>query len=174
MEQSELRPIQRMLIIQGGYVLLLGFAAGFGFVFFLLGSIELWPIPGKIDYQLPGSVKAWRMSHLEGVMNGLMLWLIAAVLPTFALPFLSARRVARALVLTAWAFPIASLFDAFFKNSRGLRFAEPISNLIPFFLFYFGILALIWAVIEILIQVRRQPANKDQDLSSTKQTRTGI
>ena len=52
-------------------------------------------------------------------------------------------------MLTAWAFPIASLLDAFFKNSHGLRFAEPISNLIPFFLFYFGILALIWAVVGI-------------------------
>ena len=156
MDHSTLRPIQRMLILQGGFVLLLGFAAGFGYVFFLLGSIELWPIPGKIAYQLPGTVKAWRMTHLEGVMNGLMLWLLAAVMPTFNLPLRSARRVARALVLTAWAFPIASLFDAFFKDSRGLRFAEPITNLIPFFLFYAGILALIWAVIEIMVKVWRQ------------------
>lgn len=157
MDHSTLRPIQRMLILQGGFVLLLGFAAGFGYLFFLLGSIELWPIPGKIEYQLPGSDKAWRMSHLEGVMNGLMLWLLAAVLPSFALPLQSARRVARALILTAWTFPTASLFDAFFKESRGLRFADPITNLIPFFLFYIGILALVWATIEVMTKVWRQP-----------------
>jgi hypothetical protein len=155
MNDNDLRQIQRMLIIQGGYVLLLGFAAGFGYVFFLIGSIELWPIPGKIDYQLPGSDKAWRMSHLEGVMNGFMLWLIATVLPTLALPVQLARRVALALVITAWVFPIASLFDAFFKDSRGLRYAEPITNIIPFFLFYVGILTLVWAVIQIIVQVRR-------------------
>ncbi|QJQ31456.1 hypothetical protein GV829_02495 [Sphingomonas lacunae] len=155
MPTTDYRAIQTMLVRQGGLVLLLGFVAGFGFLFFLIGAIELWPIPGKIDYQLPGTVKAWRMSHLEGVMNGLMLWLLAAVLPTFALPFATARRIAHMLVVTAWTFPIASLFDAFFQNSRGLRFGGPVTNLIPFFLFYIGIILLVWAVIEIIIKVGR-------------------
>jgi len=70
MDSSELRGVQRLLIVQGGYVMLLGFVAGFGFVFYLIGSAELWPIPGKIAVQLPGSDKAWRMSHMEGVLNG--------------------------------------------------------------------------------------------------------
>jgi len=156
MTSPTLRPLQRLLIIHGGLVLLLGFAAGFGFVFFLLGSIELWPIPGKIDYQLPGSEKAWRMSHLEGVLNGFMLWLVAAVLPALQLPLSSARRVSVALIVTAWTFPIASLFDAFFENSRGLRFGEPVTNLIPFFLFYIGIIALVWAVVEVIVMVWKQ------------------
>lgn len=161
MSSNDYRAIQTMLVRQGGLVLLLGFAAGFGFVFFLIGSIELWPIPGKIAVQLPGTVKAWRMSHLEGVMNGLMLWLLAAVLPTFALPIATARRIARMLVVTAWTFPIASLFDAFFQNSRGLRFGGPVTNLIPFFLFYVGIILLVWAVIEITIKVGRGAAPAD-------------
>lgn len=161
MSSTDYRTIQTMLVRQGGLVLLLGFAAGFGFVFFLIGSIELWPIPGKIAVQLPGTVKAWRMSHLEGVMNGLMLWLLAAVLPTFALPIGTARRIARMLVVTAWTFPIASLFDAFFQNSRGLRFGGPVTNLIPFFLFYVGIILLVWAVIEITIKVGRGAAPAD-------------
>ncbi len=156
MDGLELRPVQRMLIVQGGYVMLLGFAAGFGFVFFLIGSIELWPIPGKIVIQLPGTDKAWRMTHMEGVLNGLMLWLLAALQPAMALPVQTARRIARMLVLTAWCFPIASLFDALFKDSRGLRFAAPVTNLIPFFLFYIGIVALVWAVIEIVVRVRSQ------------------
>lgn len=155
MPTNDYRSIQTMLVRQGGFVLLLGFVAGFGFLFYLIGSIELWPIPGKIAVQLPGTDKAWRMSHLEGVMNGLMLWLLAAVLPTFALPVATARRIARMLVVTAWTFPIASLFDAFFQNSRGLRFGGPVTNLIPFFLFYVGIILLVWAVIEIIIKVGR-------------------
>jgi hypothetical protein len=156
MPTASLRPLQRLLIVNGGLVLLLGFVAGFGFLFFILGSIELWPIPGKIEYQLPGSDKAWRMSHLEGVMNGFMLWLMAAVLPTFQLSFASARRVTIALIITAWTFPIASLFDAFFEDSRGLRFGGPITNMIPFFLFYVGIIALVWAVIEVIVMVWKQ------------------
>lgn len=156
MPTASLRPLQRLLIVNGGLVLLLGFVAGFGFLFFILGSIELWPIPGKIEYQLPGTDKAWRMSHLEGVMNGFMLWLMAAVLPTFQLSFASARRVTIALIITAWTFPIASLFDAFFEDSRGLRFGGPITNMIPFFLFYVGIIALVWAVIEVIVMVWKQ------------------
>ncbi|WP_421836647.1 hypothetical protein [Novosphingobium sp.] len=156
MEGSELRAVQRMLIVQGGYVMLLGFVAGFGFVFYLIGSIELWPIPGKIAVQLPGTDKAWRMSHMEGVLNGLLLWLVAALQPAMALPVATARRIARMLVLTAWCFPIASLFDALFKDSRGLKFAAPVTNLIPFFLFYVGIIALVWAVVEIVVRVRKQ------------------
>lgn len=156
--QPELRLRQRSLILHGGSVLLLGFAVGFGFLFFIIGSIELWPIPGKIAYQLPGTMKAWRMSHLEGIMNGFMLWLVAAVLPTFDLPSNSARRLVSCLIVTAWTLPIASLFDAFFAESRGLRFGGPITNIIPFFLFYVGILALIWAVVEVMVGVRKQKA----------------
>jgi hypothetical protein len=155
MKDSRLWSLQRTLIVHGGLVLMLGFVAGFGFLFYLLGAIELWPIPGRIDYQLPGSDKAWRMSHLEGVLNGLMLWLVAAVLPTFRLPDGSARRVTYALLVTAWTFPIASLFDAFFEHSRGLRFGGPVTNLIPFFLFYVGIITLVWAVIEVMTRVGR-------------------
>lgn len=158
MTAPELRPIQRMLFRQGGLVMLLGFAAGFGFVFFLIGSIELWPIPGKIAYQLPGTDKSWRMSHLEGVLNGLILWLLAAVLPAMDVTMRQARRIARALVITAWAFPIASLFDALFPDSRGLRFGGPVTNLIPFFLFYVGIIALVWAVVSVVVaHWRAQP-----------------
>lgn len=150
MPDAALRPVQRRLIKHGGLVLLFGFAAGFGFLFFLLGSVELWPIPGRLAVQLPGTVKAWRMTHMEGVLGGLLLWLMAAVLPAMDLAAARAAQVARALILTAWAFPVASLFDALFQNSRGLRFGGPVTNLIPFFLFYAGILALIWAVITIV------------------------
>jgi hypothetical protein len=151
MNSIDLRPTQRLLFRQGGLVMLFGFAAGFGFLFFIIGSIELWPIPGSIDIQLPGSDKAWRMTHLEGVLNGLLLWLLAVVLPAMDLKAVQVRRVARALILTAWCFPVASLFDALFANSRGLRFGGPVTNLIPFFLFYIGIIALVWAVITVII-----------------------
>jgi hypothetical protein len=159
MTSPEFRPIQRMLFRHGGLVLLFGFAAGFGFLFYLLGSVELWPIPGKIAVQLPGTDKAWRMTHMEGVLGGVLLWLMAAILPAMDLSVQQARRVARAVVLTAWAFPIASLFDALFKDSRGLRFGGPVTNLVPFFLFYAGILALIWAVATIVVAHWREAAD---------------
>lgn len=151
-----LRAVQRLLIVNGGLVLLFGCVIGFGYLFFLLGRIELWPIPWTIEAQLPGSVKAWRMSHLEGIMNGALLWLTAAVLPAFELTAKSARRVALLLIVTAWTFPVASLFDAFFQDSRGLHFGAPLTNIVPFFLFYAGVLAVMWAIAEVTLNVWRQ------------------
>ena len=66
----EISAVQTRLIGNGALVLLAGFVFGFGYLFFLLGKIELWPIPGSIAQQFPGTIKAWRMSHLEGVLNG--------------------------------------------------------------------------------------------------------
>lgn len=141
-----LRDVQRRLVAHGGFVILLGGIFGFGFLFYLLGRVELWPIPGRIDYQFPGTEKAWRMAHLEGVLNGILLWLVAALLPVLALPLQKASRVATALIITAWTLPLASIFDALFEKSRGLHFGPPLTNFIPFFLFYVGILTSLWAI----------------------------
>jgi hypothetical protein len=83
---------------------------------------------------------------------------VAAALPVFRLPDSSATRVTYALLVTAWTFPVASLFDAFFDDSRGLRFDGPVTNLIPFFLFYIGIITLVWSVIEVTTKVGRGQA----------------
>lgn len=131
---------RRRLLGHGGLVLFLGGAIGFGFLFFLLGEIKLWPFPGSIDYQLPGSEKAWRMSHLEGIINGFALWLAAAALPILKLSDQAVSRIANGLIIVAWTFVLASLMDAAFPNSRGLYFGGPITNIIAFFGFYVGVL----------------------------------
>lgn len=46
--------MQKLLIGHGALVMWVGFVVGFGFAFFLLGRVELWPIPGSIETQLPG------------------------------------------------------------------------------------------------------------------------
>jgi hypothetical protein len=142
-EQPHL-PLQRLLLGHGALVLLLGFVFGFGFLFFLLQRVELWPIPGQLDIQLPGTIKAWRMSHLEGVMNGFALWLLAAILPLLPVPGRVLKQIVLASIVTAWVFPIASVMDALFPDSRGLAFGGPVTNLLAFFLFYIGVLAIIW------------------------------
>ena len=78
---EDIRKSQRLLVGHGALVLLFAFVIGFGFVFFLIGDIRLWPIPWVIDYQMPGTYDAWRMAHMEGITNGFGLWLLAAVLP---------------------------------------------------------------------------------------------
>jgi hypothetical protein len=50
--------------------------AGFPFAFVLLQKVVLWPFPA-LDWAPPGDVRAWRMAHLEGILNGLTLIAIA-------------------------------------------------------------------------------------------------
>ena len=135
---------QRLLVGHGARVLLAGFAIGFGFLFFLVGEISLWPIPGKIDYQLPGSYDAWRMAHMEGVINGLALWLLALVLPVVPISEALCRRLTWAMILAAWTIVSASALDPLFPQARGLSMGGSVPNTIAFLLFYVGIVAAIW------------------------------
>lgn len=156
---SEISAIQTKLIGNGALVLLAGFVFGFGYLFFLLGKIELWPIPGAIAQQLPGTIKAWRMSHLEGVLNGLFLWLFAAILPAIPVSTADAKRIARAFIAMAWLLPFASILDALFPNSRGLSFHGPFTNYLAFFMFYVGIVWSMWAVVVIAVQCLRRKSS---------------
>ena len=137
--ELDLRPLRRRLVGHGALLILAGGVIGFGFLFFLIGEIRLWPIPGKISYQMPGSLKAWRMSHLEAIINGAILWITAAVLPLMPVSAVGARRVSNGLIVVAWTFVLGSLCDALFVNSRGLVESDVLTNNIAFGLFYVGV-----------------------------------
>jgi hypothetical protein len=150
----DLKKSQRLLLGHGALILLIGFGLGFGFLFFLIGEISLWPIPGAIKYQLPGTYDAWRMAHLEGIANGLMLWVLAAILPTLQSYIQKIYRLTLAMIVVAWTIVIASALDPIFPNARGLSFT-PTSNLpsdIAFFLFYVGIVVVVVAVVAIAMK----------------------
>ncbi len=137
---NKLDPNQRLLVGHGGLVLLWGCLVGFPFVFFLLGEIKLWPFPWAFDVQLPGTYDAWRMAHLEGIMNGFALWVAAFVLPLIPVTAKNATRLTWGFIIASWTFVVASLMDPLFAGSRGLYMGGPITNIIAFLLFYVGVL----------------------------------
>lgn len=151
---------QRLLVGHGALVLMVGFIAGFGFLFFLLGDIRLWPIPGVIEYQLPGTYDAWRMAHLEGILNGFSLWILAAVLPLFQFSDKGTRRVAIGMIITSWTIAIASCFDPLLQEARGLALTETsnLMNDIAFLLFVVGILIVMIIVATIAVRCLGQSA----------------
>lgn len=157
--EDNLKPIRRLLIGHGALLIFTGGVIGFGFLFFLIGEIRLWPIPGKIEYQLPGSVKAWRMSHLEAIINGAILWITAAVLPLMPVALVGARRVAHGLIVVAWTFVLGSLCDAFFVDSRGLAASGVLTNNIAFGLFYVGVLLVMVIMAVIAFKSFLKPSN---------------
>ena len=61
---------QALLIGNGAFVLLIGLLMGF--VFSLIGKIELWPIPGSWEIHMPADDRAWRAAHVGNILNGLM------------------------------------------------------------------------------------------------------
>ena len=151
---NDIQKSQRLLVGHGALVLLVAFVIGFGFLFFLVGDIRLWPIPGSIDYQMPGTYDAWRMAHMEGITNGFGLWLLAAVLPLLNLSARASRLIAIGMIITAWTIVIASCFDPLFPDARGLALTSE-SNLlndVAFLLFVIGI----GIVIAIMIKVAKQ------------------
>lgn len=161
MDQSvQLKSAQRKLIGHGALLVFFGGAIGFGFLFFLLGEIRLWPIPASIAYQMPGTLKAWRMAHLEGVINGFSMWILALLLPVLPFSIVALRRIALGFITVGWTFTIASLIDALYPNSRGLAFGGPLSNNIAFFMFYVGVL-IVMSIMAIIAYKTLFSSNKD-------------
>ena len=139
---------QRRLLGHGSLVLMYGFVMGFGFLFWLVengldggisGHARLWPIPGKIDVGIPGTSDAWRMAHMEGVLNGFACWLMAVMLPILPFGPVGRRRSATWMIIIAWTIVIASSLDPLFENARGLRMGLNVANTIAFLLFYVGV-----------------------------------
>src|ERR1051325_916514 len=60
------RSLRRRMVFHGAVVVLLGMLAGFPYAFVVTGDMG-------------GSERAWRMAHLEGVLNGLLLLAVAGV-----------------------------------------------------------------------------------------------
>lgn len=134
-----IRVYQRRLVGHGALLLFIGGVMGFGFLFFLMGEVSLWPIPGKIDYQMPGTYDAWRMAHMEGIVNGMFLWLAAAILHLVPLADKGTKWLTYGLLATCWSIVLAACLDPLFEDARGLMMKDGLLNNIAFLLFYIGV-----------------------------------
>jgi hypothetical protein len=137
---------QRLLIGHGGIVFLLGMAAGFPFAFEILGRVELWPVPGSLELQMPGDVRGWRMAHLEGVLNGLLLVAVGSAGARLRLPSRSAAWATGGLLVTAWGNIVAS-WIAPLTGTRGLSFGGASWNSVVFLLFMAAVVGVILAMV---------------------------
>jgi hypothetical protein len=137
--------LQRLMIANGALVFIVGLLAGFPFAFIILGKIVLWPVPGALDWQMPGDLRGWRMAHLEGILNGLTLWAVAAIAPKLPLGDTAARVIAWGLVITAWGNIIASVIGPVF-GGRGLEFGGGVANSLMYLLFVAAILTVVVAI----------------------------
>ena len=149
--------LHALMVAHGALVFIVGLLAGFPFAFLLLGKITLWPIPGSIDVMMPGDVRGWRMAHLEGILNGLTLFAVAAVSTRLRLMPGAQRTIAWSLIVTAWGNVIASVVGPFF-GGRGLEFGAGAANSLMYLLFVAAIIAVLIAMVQLLLAAVRGAA----------------
>lgn len=113
------------LVFHGIVVIFLGLLAGFPFAFVVTGD-------------LAGDVRAWRMAHLEGVLNGMLMIAVAAAGGSLSLARSRSRWVFRSLCVAGYGNVVASTLGATF-GVRGLTPAGPIANLVTYALFMLAI-----------------------------------
>ncbi len=124
--------MQRRLAFHGAAVILLGLLAGFPYAMVVTGD-------------LAGTERAWRMAHMEGVTNGLLIFGVAALLPALRLGDGGRRALAGCLLFTAYANTVASILGASTGN-RGLAIGGEFANTVVFLLFTVAIVTIFVAV----------------------------
>jgi len=117
------------MIFHGAVVILLGLVAGFPYALVVTGS-------------LAGSERAWRMAHLEGVLNGLLVIVVAAVWDRLALDGWKRDVLAWSLVLMAYGNVVASVIGATFAV-RGLEPGGSPSNTLVYLLFMMAVVGIV-------------------------------
>jgi len=137
--------LRALLVANGALVFMVGLLAGFPFGFVILGKIVLWPLPGAVAWTGSTDVRAWRMAHLEGILNGLTLIGVAAIAPWLVLGLRAQRLLAWLLIATAWGNVVASVIGPIF-GGRGLEFGGGAANSLMYLLFVAAVVAVLVAM----------------------------
>ena len=116
------------LIQHGAFVAVIGLLSGFGMVFAILDAVHVWPVTIPYGANIPGSEHGWRVAHVAGVMNGILMMIVGFAL-AYALPALRAQAwIVWGMVYTGWGNTIF-FHCANVSSNRGLsagatRFGE--------------------------------------------------
>jgi hypothetical protein len=130
--------LRSLLVVHGALVFLVGMAAGIPFAMVLLAGADSPPVPGD--------VRGWRMAHLEGVLNGFMLFVVAGIGRDVVLTQRTQAILFWSLLVTAWGNIIASIIGPIF-GARGLAFGVGSANNLMYVLFMAAVFAVIVAML---------------------------
>ncbi len=132
--------MQMTLVGHGALIFLLGMLAGFPFASVLVASLE----PGGIA-AWPGDVRAWRMAHMEGALNGMLMIAVAAAMTHVTMTARVQGIIFWGLIVTGWGNIIASIVSAM-TGGRGLGFTGLDWNSLTFTLFMAAIVGVVLAM----------------------------
>lgn len=125
------------LIFHGALVFLVGMAAGFPYAFAVLESLAEDAALGAA-----GAVRGWRMAHLEGILNGVLLIAVGGAGRTIKLSARLERVLVYGLIITAWGNMIASVVGPIY-GVRGLEPGQSGPNMLMYTLFMVAVLTVV-------------------------------
>ena len=114
--------VQKRMIGHGALILMIGMLAGTGLLISLLGGLEL--IPGQImSFSIPGDSGAWVRAHIGGMLNGMLVMLVASLLTGLGFGEAACKRMFWMLAGTGWANTLF-YWAALFAPNRALSIAD--------------------------------------------------
>ena len=117
-----LNPIGRRLVAHAALILLVAMIAGIGLLMCVLGGLELWP--GHIvPVTMPSTPAGWVRTHVGGMLNAILMMVIALLMPGLGFADVQARRIANFLIGTGWANTLF-YWAAMWAPNRALTFGD--------------------------------------------------
>ena len=113
--------LRALLFLNGFGLIASALLSGWAWFFSLLGRLVLWPIPGSIDVAIPGDARAWRMAHMEGITQGLLLMALGLGGAWVLLSERGHRVLFWAALAMAWLFTIPAMLHPLL-GTRSLEF----------------------------------------------------
>lgn len=113
--------MRALLFLNGVGLFILAISIGWIWFFTLLHAIVLWPLPIDIPVSLPDDGRAWRMAHMEGITQGLLLMALGLGGQFMRLGARQYVWLFWASLVTGWLFTVPTIFNALF-GTRGLAF----------------------------------------------------
>jgi hypothetical protein len=130
------------MVLHGTVVIVIGLLAGFPHALVITG-------------QLAGSERAWRMAHLEGVLNGLLVLVVAAVADRLVLSRRRHAVIAWSLIVAAYGNVVASILGAMW-NVRGLNASPPGTNLVVYAIFFVAVVGVFLGLVLLAMSAARR------------------
>lgn len=113
---------QRRMVGHGAMIMIIGLVAGFGLVMALIGGFEVFP--GTIlDFEIPGDSDTWARAHVGGLLNGIMVLVVAAVLWGLRIPERDEGRVAWMFIGAGYANSVF-YWGALFADNRAVTLGD--------------------------------------------------
>jgi hypothetical protein len=133
-----------LLIAHAALIIILGLVAGVPFLW------ALDAVAGGGGAEAAESLRAWRMAHLEGVLNGMLMIAVAAAAKQLVLPEARATIITWGLIVTGWG-NIAASFVSGITAGRGLSFTGFDWNTLTFLLFSAAIVGVFASMVVLAI-----------------------